>query len=213
MNEWNKLIKIVVLCTIFLFWANPLPIKAQDLGVRIPIRKIATTSQSSTSGKSPRYSRQVKIQKVIVPIREIRTETKIVKTSNLTVSSESGAKILLESSLRGAKPIEKQVSKTNPTDKAVEFENLTPGKYTVTVSLDGYKSQETEVTVPPQKTVAISIDLEPFKYELNIDTNISDGEVRFAPANFEGTNPDGSLKTTETGGLLHCSDKKRKSRY
>ncbi len=113
--------------------------------------------------------------------------------------------------MRGVKPMEKVVSKTNPNDKAVEFENLTPGKYTVTVSLEGYKTQETEVDVPSQKTVAISIDFEPFKYQLNIDTNVTDGEVRFAPANFEGTNPDGSLKTIETGGYCIVPIKKGKA--
>lgn len=203
-------IKILVLCSIFTVLANDFPVNAQDLGVRIPIRSVAIPSRSSPIRRS-RPVRQVKIQRVIVPVREVRTETRLVKTSNLTVTSESGAKVLLESAMRGVKPIEKEVSKNNPNDRAIEFENLTPGNYTVTVSLDGYKSQETEVEVPAQKTIAINIDLEPFKYELNIDTNITDGEVRFAPANFEKTNPDGSLKTTETGGYCIVPIRKGKA--
>ncbi|MGI8641322.1 MAG: PEGA domain-containing protein [Pyrinomonadaceae bacterium] len=144
-------------------------------------------------------------------MREVRTETKIVKTSNLTVSSEAGAKVVLESSISGVKPMTKEISKNNSRDKTVEFENLRPGKYTVTASLDGYKTQETEVTIAPQKTVGISLDLESYKYQLNIDTNVTDGEVRFAPARLEGTNSDGSLKTIETGGYCIVLIKKGKA--
>lgn len=193
----NFLFAIIIFGLIFVFGMSAETVNAQDLGPRIPIRNAATTSRPAATRRTTRPTREVRIQKVVVPVEVVRMETRMVKTSNLTVSSESGAKILLESTMRGVKPMEKEVSKN---DKAVEFETLTPGKYTVTVSLEGYKTQETDVEVPPQKTIAINIDLEPFKYELNIDTNVTAGEVRFAPAKLEEPNPDGSLKTTETGG-------------
>lgn len=195
MNNWHKLLRIVVSCGIFLFWAYIVPFAAQEgVNVRVPFINVANRDSITQP------QRVKTIQRVTVVVREVKTKTKIVKTSNLTVSSEAGAKVALESLIRGVKPMTKEISKSNPKDKTVEFENLRPGKYTVTASLDGYKTQETNVTVAPQKTIGISLDLESYKYQLNIDTNVPDGEVRFAPARLERTNPDGSLKTTETGG-------------
>ncbi|HSK72790.1 MAG TPA: carboxypeptidase-like regulatory domain-containing protein, partial [Pyrinomonadaceae bacterium] len=77
--------------------------------------------------------------------------------------------------------------------------NLRPGKYQVTASLDGYKTQETEVEILPQKTVGISLELDPIKYQLQINTNIRDGEIRFAPAKLEKSGSEG-IVTKETGG-------------
>lgn len=169
---------------------------AQDIGLRVPIVKVAKNPTSSAR-RTPR--RTTRVQKVIVPVREIRRETRVVKTSNLTVASEAGAEILLESTARGAKPLTKVIPKDNPEDKTVEFENLSPGKYKITATLDGYKTQETEVDVEPQKTVGISLELDPIKYQFQINTNIKEGEIRFAPAKLEKSGAEGVV-TTETGG-------------
>jgi len=179
-------------CLVF-FLANSAT--AQDIGLRVPIVKVAQNPRASVG----RTRSQIRVQKVIVPVREIRRETKVVKTSNLTVASESGAKILLEGSAGGVKPLTKVIPKDNPEDKTVEFENLRPGKYQITASLDGYKTQETEVDILPQKTVGISLELDPIKYQLQINTNIKDGEIRFAPAKLEKSGSEG-IVTKETGG-------------
>lgn len=172
--------------------------KAQDLGVRVPIKSAVRNPRSSVR----RSTRPPRVQKVrvVTQVREVPGKTKIVKTSNLTVASEAGATVLLEPSLRGAKPITKKIPANNPEDKTVEFENLSPGKYNVTVSLEGFNTQETEVEIPPQKTVGISLELDPIKYELKIDTNIKDGEVRYAPAKLVASNASQGIKTQETGG-------------
>ena len=179
------------------FWGTNITIvSAQDLGVRVPIKNVIQNPASSAR----RTSRpQVKIQKVIVPVREIRRETRVVKTSNLTVASEAGAKILVEGLASGIKPLTKLIPRDKPEDKTVEFENLRPGKYKVSASLEGYKTQETEVDVLPQKTVGISLELDATKYQLKIDTNIKDGEIRYAPARLEKSDAKGVV-TKETGG-------------
>ena len=210
MLKKDKFLAFIFSCGI-LFWACMATVKAQDLGVRVPIKSVARTQPASGPRKPPRL--QVKIQRVTVTQQIVKRETQFVnvKTSNLVVSSESGAKVLLKSLVKGVKPVSKGISKNNPEDKTVEFENLRPGKYTVTSSLDGYKTQETDVTIAPQKTIGISLELEPYQYQLNIDTNIDEGEVRFAPARFEGTNPVGSLKTTEAGDYCFVKIKNKKA--
>lgn len=174
---------------------------AQDLGVRIPIRKAAQNPRAATTKTIVKTT--VKIQRVIVPVKEIKVETKLVKTSNLTVSTEDKAEVVLESKTDG-----KQTKKIVSEKGAVEFENVLPGKYQVSASLEGFYSQETDVTIEAQKTVGISLDLEPVSYQLNIQTNIGEGEIRYAPARLEGTNADGSLKTVETGGYCIVPVKK-----
>lgn len=176
---------------------------SQDLGVRVPIKNISRPEPSSESRNSSRS--QVKIQKVTVIQREVVRETKIVKTSNLVVTSETGATVSLISSVKSAKPKIKDVIKDN-----VEFEDLRPGKYTVTASLEGYKTQETEIYIKSQKTTGISLELEPYQYQLTIQTNIEEGEVRFAPARLDGIDEKGRLKTTEIAGncIVKIKDKK-----
>lgn len=174
---------------------------AQDIGVRIPIRKAAQNPRPAATKTIVKTT--VKIQRVIVPVREIKVETKVVKTSNLTVSTEDKAEVVLESKTDG-----KQTKKIVSEKGAVEFENLAPGKYQISASLDGFYSQETDITIEAQKTVGISLDLEPVSYQLNIQTNIGEGEIRYAPARLEGTNQDGSLKTVETGGYCIVPVKK-----
>lgn len=207
MNNRHKLLGTVICCNIVLFWAVVSPLRAQ-IGERLRFKDAAQKSQPLSGSKLSRS----KVITIVKPVVKIEVRTKKFKTSNLTVSSEPGAKVLLKSKVRGVKPREEEIAKNNPKDRAtVEFEDLTPGNYIVTVSLEGYESQETEVSVPLQKTVGISLDLKPVKYQLNIDTNVPDGEVRFAPAQFEKTNPDGSLKTTETGGYCIVPIKKGKA--
>lgn len=210
MLKTSKFLTVVFSCGVLL-GAFAESVKTQDLGVRVPIKNIARTQPVSGPRKPPRT--QVKIQRVTVTQQVIKRETKLVnvKTSNLVVSSESGAKVLLKSSVSGVKPHSKDIAKNNPEDKTVEFEDLRPGKYVVTASLDGYKTQETDVTIVPQKTIGISLELEPFQYQLNLETNIDEGEVRFAPARLEGTNPDGSLKTSETAGYCIVKIKNKKA--
>lgn len=203
MIKLKKTFLFLANCTIaFLFLLFvAFSLNAQDIGVRIPIRRAAQNTRPAATRTVVKTT--VKIQRVIVPVKEIKVETRVVKTSNLTVSTEDKAEVVLESKNDG-----KQTRKIVSEKGAVEFENLTPGKYQVSANLDGFYSQETDVVIEAQKTVGISLDLEPVSYQLNIQTNIEDGEIRYAPARLEGTNADGSLKTAETGGYCIVPVKK-----
>lgn len=191
MLKMSKFLTVVFSCGV-LFSGFAESVKAQ-VNVRVPLQSVARTKTATVSQKP-----QVRIQRVVVVEQKIKRETKFVKTRNLVVSSELGATVLLEGP--GVKPVTKYIPKDNPKDKSVEFQSLLPIKYKVTASLDGYKIQETDVKIPAEETIGITLDLEPVKYPLTIETNVDEGEVRFALLRKE-TKPDGSLQTVETGSF------------
>lgn len=181
-------------------------IKAQDFG-RVPItiaaKKPATTTRPRPTKRAPRT------QRVKTTIREIKT-TKVVKvrTSNLTVSSQIGAEIQLQQLNAKGEVIKttKEIVKKDGTNDnelgSIEFEGITPGKYKIFASLDGYDSSESDeiIEIPAEKTVGVNLTLDPIKYDLVIQTNMREGEVRYAPAKLIKTNPNGTRETDETGG-------------
>lgn len=204
MFKCSRLLKTFLFAALFVLFLAVLPNYSQDIGVRVSFANVAkttskprTSTRRSSSNRQRSSSNRSSVKRTVV----VRTNEVVrnVKTSNLTVSSEPGANVVLLASTKGATPVSKKVP-LDETDGTIEFENLEPGKYTVTVTLDGFETQEGEVEVPKQKTVGISMDLEPITYDLVIETNVKAGEIRYAPAKLEGKNPDGSLRTKESAG-------------
>ncbi len=185
-------------CFAALFWVNALTVKAQEFS-RSSITSVATNTPKKGGKKA------AKTQRVVVQIKIITKSVK-VKTSNLTVSTQFNADVLIErldakgTPFKPVKATKKQSNEDSVETATVEFENLVPGNYKITSSLDGFDTQEAEVLVPKEKTIGISLDLEPIKYQLAIETNVSDGEVRYAPAELKGKDLNGKLSTKETGG-------------
>jgi hypothetical protein len=169
------------------------PVNAQDLE-RASIRSVAQNPRPSNSGGAKTVVRVVKVPVVKL---QTKTVTKLVSTSDLSVTTEPKATVTLQP----LSPRLKEITKFANEDGIVIFENLNPAiKYKVTASLDGYETQQQEeLDIPPQQTSGINLELEPIKYELTIQTNISDGEVRYAPANLISSSQ-GKLVTKETGG-------------
>ncbi|CAN5307541.1 hypothetical protein BH10ACI1_BH10ACI1_30000 [soil metagenome] len=169
---------------------------AQELGVYVPIKK-ATTNKRVVNNTTRRTTVN-RTSKVSVVVREI-VNTKLVKTSNLSVTTQPGAMVKLESLAANVNPPAAQ--KVNSSGVVI-FENLKAIKYKVVVTLDGFETLEQDsVAILPQKTLGIKLDLKPITYDLKIDTNIADGEVRFAPAVLTSTDNEGNLITKETGGF------------
>ena len=198
-------------CFAALFWVNALTVKAQDFA-RSSITSVATNTPKKVVKKA------AKTQKVS-PLVKIITKSVKVKTSNLTVSTQFNADVLVEplnpkgTRFKPVKADKKDIilNEDSVETATVEFENLVPGNYKITSSLDGFDTLEAEVLVPKEKTIGISLDLEPIKYQLIIETNVPDGEVRYAPAKFISQNSDGSISTEETGGYCIAPIKNKKA--
>jgi len=182
---------------VFLFFSNSASVKGQlGLEEKRLTWSSATNSSRPSAATRPTVRRQTESRGIQIRTREIRTtDVRLVKTTNLTVKSEPGAQITLLHSATG-----KEMSRQVPTGGLLILENVAPGKYIVSGSLDSYSSEKIEVTVPAQKTIGIELDLEALTYRLKIETNIREGEVRYAPARQTGVNADGSIRTAETAG-------------
>ena len=106
-----------------------------------------------------------------------KTIVKTPTTGTIVVSAEPRAVVVAES-VRGGTGDEGTVP---PDDRQFVFNNLAPGRYRVAAELDGYQPAEEEVVVAAGKTAAVSLDLRPITYTVNILTNVGTGEVRYAP--------------------------------
>ena len=188
--------------TIFIFsgailvWLCVAPIRAQEIGVYVPIKKAASKKRVvPTTIRKPKVVNRT--QRVNVVVREI-VSTKLVKTSNLSVTTQPGAEVALVSLAANVKPPAPQkVSNSG----VVVFENLKAVEYKIVVTLDGFETLEQDsVKILPQKTLGIKLELKSVTYDLKINTNIAEGEVRFAPAVLTKTDIEGNLVTKETGG-------------
>jgi hypothetical protein len=152
-----------------------------------------------------------KINRVAAPVRvENRRITRptgpkkvIPQTGDLLVSTEAFAKVELKpvgAAGGAARPLVKNV----PRSGEVEFEDIRPGNYTIVASSKGFYATDSEITIAAGKTFVVNLELEKVKYELNIETNVRSGEVRYAPARLRdgggATNAGGRPQTVETGG-------------
>lgn len=195
----------VFFVVVILFLMPVIKLNAQEIGSRIPIT-IAAKKPVTSPRPKPAVSQRTQRVKAKTTIR---TSQKIVKvrTSNLAISSQIGAKVELE--FINAKGVSvklppKTVKRDETNDDefgSIEFEGITPGKYKITVSKDGFVTSEDEdINLPNEKTIGVNLILEPIKYNLVIQTNMREGEIRYAPAKLLETTRDGKRKTQETGG-------------
>jgi len=147
---------------------------------RAKVRDIAV---KKTSGP-PRQNRSKTVQK----LDNTRIVTKVdkVKVSSLSITTEKGANVLLES--KGPKPTVTNVvadSKGN-----VVFEDIKPGVYRLVATKDDFATVEADsVTIAPQKAHVLDMGLKQMTYELKIQTNLTGGAVQFS-----------QLKTVAAGG-------------
>src|SRR5687768_10328423 len=191
MNDRQFLFVSVVFASV-LFAAGAVPAAAQ-FGKRIPIVEAAKHSLSSGPPRI-RTTRKVVIQKVE---NRVVVKKEVVRTSNLSVTTEPGARVVL--TIHGT-------SRATPRsivagrERSAIFENLPPGNYKISASKEGFETLEQDlVKIQPQKTHVLDLDLKPVTYKLKIQTNLTDGEVRYAQAVNKGRDAKGSIISEEVG--------------
>jgi len=166
---------------------------AAQFGKRIPIVEAAKHSVSSGLPRI-RTTRRVVIQKVE---NRVVVKKEVVRTSNLSVTTEPGARVVLTA--LGARPGTPR-SIVASRERSAIFENLAPGNYKITASKEGFETQEQDlVKILPQKTHVLDLDLKAVTYKLKIQTNLTDGEVRYAQAVNKGRDAKGSIISEEVG--------------
>lgn len=127
------------------------------------------------------------------------TRTKIVVTTpttgTLSVATEPGAAILVEP-LRGGAALEGTVEKD---EGQFIFNDLKPGRYRVAAEMEGYTEAEKEVVITANKTIPVSLNLQPITYNVTITTNVPTGEVRYATVVSRKDPATGQIKYDVTG--------------
>lgn len=190
MKQLEILISIKVIFTfICLIIFNSETLNAQDFGVTNRV-----TEQKKIQGgrrNIPRPRQPVKV------IYEEKLKYIPTKPTGLSVAALPNADIALESI-----DLRKKVERSGKIkDGSITFE-IRDGKYKLSASLDGYDSQVAEIIVEREKLKVINIDLKQVTHNFSIKTNVSEGEVRFAPVTvLEGENTDDTVKVKERGGF------------
>jgi len=108
-----------------------------------------------------------------------------VTTGTLAVGALPNATVRLEP-VKGGEALE---GKLPPSEKIFIFPPLKPGAYRVSAELEGHKSAAQNIQIVANKNKGVTLDLAPILYTIRINTNVSSGEVRYAPveAYMEGT--------------------------
>ncbi len=197
MNGKSFAIKALIFSGI-VFFAMTVRVAAQlDVENRQSLtEKSSNKPKKKTPVKKPNVRKQSK-EETSGSLRNLsRPRNLTVRTSYLKITTEPDAKVTLTSD----KPNSIPEVRTVPDNGIIEFDKLQSGDYTLSASLDGFNTRVADLTITPQQSVGLDFSLDAEKYQVSIKTNISEGEVRYAPARFIGYNPDNSLKLVETGG-------------
>lgn len=196
MNGKSFAIKALIFSAI-VFYALPAQVAAQLSKNR---QSLTESSSNKPQKKPPVKKPNIRKQTKEETSRSLRTISSprvlTVRTSYLAITTEPEATVTLTSGKPNSTP---EVRKA-PSSGNIEFDKIQPGDYTLTASLDGFDTREADFTIAPQKALALSFRLDAEKYQLSIKTNISEGEVRYAPAKLVGYSSDKSPKLEETGG-------------
>lgn len=148
--------------------------------VNAQIDEIGTKFQRPSNPRfSQRIKRIVKTKIIVkkVPIVEYR---KISALTIITVQPNAAV------TLKSINSKKQQIENTD-SEGVLNLENVRPGMYSMTVSLKGFVTEESEVEVKPQQLVTVPVNLAPITHDIfiKIDSPLN-GEVRYAPIQNKG---------------------------
>ena len=169
-------------------------ISANGQFARPPIGSLGGTSRPVVS--RPTVIRTTSVVTKVVVKTTVKTEK--VKISNLSVTTEPGAKVTFELAAKGAKPT--KVENVADDMGIVIFDDLKPGIYHLVAAKDGFETKEADnVTISPQKAHGLDMQLKVFTYKLRIKTNLAAGKIFFAPAKEMGKDSSGAIISEQLG--------------
>lgn len=175
--------------------------------------KITNTNKVENPGSVTPRIRQTSaaataVRIIYTPIYKTKETTKVIKPTGLSVTSLPDTEITVEPI-----PAKGKTKKSAKTDQKgiLSFENLQPGKYKLTASLPGFQTQESEIAIVSQKILVVPVSLKRITYDFSIQTNVEEGEIRFAPVQVLEQNPNGTLKVKETGSYCVVPIKNKKA--
>lgn len=116
-----------------------------------------------------------------VRIREVRSTIRVVTptTGSLSVAAASNANLLVEP--LDNKRAEGQEGTVPAGERIFVFNNLKPGRYRVAGVLDKHHPAQEVIVIRANKSESLTLDFPPIIYSVTINTNVSTGEIKYAP--------------------------------
>jgi hypothetical protein len=111
----------------------------------------------------------------------VKTEYRLVTrtTGSLSVAANSGSNLLVEP--LNNKRAEGQEGTVPATEGIFIFNDLKSGRYRVAGTLAGHHPTEKEITIEANKSQSLTLVFQPILFSLTINTNVSTGELKYAP--------------------------------
>lgn len=137
------------------------------------------SNSSRSSGGSGGGTRKPKT-KYAVTTRTVTVTKTVIKapnTGSIVVTAPRGAAIVVEP-VRGGTGDDAEIP--SDSDFAV-FNNIRPGRYRVAAALEGYEEAAAETDVRAGEPAPVKLELRPTTTMVTINTNVSTGEIRYAP--------------------------------
>lgn len=158
--------------------------RAQDIVGGAARTNLSGPSRSTSTSSGPRRP-QTKYVTNTRTVTVTRTVVRAPNTGSIVVSAEPGATVVVEP-VRGGTGDDAVVP--NGVDQ-IAFNKLTPGRYRVAASLEGYEDSERDVIVKAGEPATVSMNLQPRVFTVTIETNIPAGNIIYAPVVAAGTDP------------------------
>lgn len=141
-----------------------------------PSRTPATSSPRRPQTKYVTNTRTVTVTRTVV---------RAPNTGSVVVSAEPGATVVVEP-VRGGTGDDAIVP--SGVDQ-IAFNKLTPGRYRVAASLEGYEDSERDIIVKAGEPATVSMNMQPRLFTVTIETNIPAGNIIYAPVIAAGIDP------------------------
>lgn len=158
-------------------FAFPVAVAAQGQGGASRVR-LKEVSAPSAPRPQPSPVRSLQPVRVVPVIRTVRVTP---TTGTLSVATASMTDVFVEPLGRGkTRGRAKTLQGTVPAREGVFiFNDLQPGNYVVRAELKGYKPAQKEVTIRANKPSSATLNLELITYDVNVETNVNQGEIRY----------------------------------
>lgn len=162
------------------------------------VAAIAQLDRPSLVDPSRRSSAPVRMRATVITKVVPKIVRERVKISSIGVTTEPGAKVVLQPGVATAK--NKAREKIADAAGAVQFEDVSPGTYKLQASKEGFETAEADaVTVKLQESSLVPLDLKPITYRLKIETNLTGGEVFYARRDEKNMGASGSIAADRLG--------------
>ncbi|MEK6282574.1 MAG: hypothetical protein AABN95_19615 [Acidobacteriota bacterium] len=167
---------IIILAAILTFSGTFSVAFGQTVGGKGTVREKPNVPTTPTR----RTNATIKAVKSAKPVNaSVRTVFVTPTTGSLSVGAEPHATILVEPI--NLKRVQAQKGTLPAGERVFVFRDLKPGRYRVAGTLAGHQEVETEVMIAANNSQSATLNFRPILYSVIINTNVSTGELKYAP--------------------------------